>query len=475
MADIKNFIGGKFLDPITEKFLDNYEPASGSIYGRIPDSGEKDLDLAVDAAARAFPKWSALPITRRSEMLLRLSELILNNLDKLARAESRDNGKPVSLALEVDIPRAAANFRFFGSAIVNEASEAHLMEGEAVNYTRRAPLGVVGCISPWNLPLYLLTWKIAPALAAGNCVIAKPSEITPYTAFLLGELAVEAGFPDGVLNIIHGTGSGIGQKLVEHPEVKAISFTGGTETGKKIGMTAAQTFKKVSLELGGKNPVLVFDDCELEEAVRVTVKSSFTNQGEICLCGSRILVQGTIYEKFKDAFLAEVKKLTVGKPDEDVDLGAIVSGAHLQKIEAYVKEAVEAGGVILTGGRRLFIDEGYYFEPTVIEGLDENCRINQEEVFGPVVTLLPFTDEHEAVRMANSTRYGLAAVIWSNNLKRAHRVAHQVKSGITWVNCWMLRDLRTPFGGMKASGVGREGGSEALRFFTEPQNICIKL
>lgn len=475
MITIKNYIGGKFLDPMTEQYLDNFDPSNGSVYARIPDSGSKDLELAVDAASRAFVKWSRLPISERSQILIRLSELISTHLERLALAESQDNGKPVSLARKIDIPRAAANLRFFGSAIVNESSEAHIMEGEAVNYTRRAPLGVVGCISPWNLPLYLLTWKIAPALAVGNCVIAKPSEITPYTAFLLGELANEAGIPPGVLNIIHGSGRGIGQAIVDHPEIRAISFTGGTETGKIIGQSAARQFKKVSLELGGKNPVVVFDDCDLEEAISISVRSAFTNQGEICLCGSRIFVQGTIYDRFKKAFIQKVEKLKVGKPDQEVNLGAIVSKEHLEKIATFVEESKKAGGRILTGGKKIIISEGYYFEPTVVEGLDEHCTINQEEVFGPVVTLIPFSDEREVIRQANATRYGLAAMIWTNDLKKAHRVAHEIKAGIVWVNCWMLRDLRTPFGGMKYSGVGREGGTEALRFFTEPQNICIKL
>lgn len=475
MIKLRNYIGGQLAEPFSERYLDVYNPAKGEVYARVPASDEQDLALAVTAATAAFPGWSSSSIAFRSKVLSRVADLITQNLERLAVAESLDTGKPVKLAQEVDIPRAAANFRFFASAIVNDSSAAHIMEGEAVNYTRRAPLGVVGCISPWNLPLYLLTWKIAPALAVGNCVIAKPSEITPYTAALFSELAIEAGLPEGVLNVLHGKGTEIGQLLVDHPEVKAISFTGGTETGRIIGQAAARQFKKVSLELGGKNPVLVFEDCDLEEAITTSVRSAFTNQGEICLCGSRIFIQQSIYEKFRDAFVAKVKNLRVGPPDEEVNLGAIVSKQHLDKITNYVNKAVADGGTLLTGGDSIHPGKGYYFEPTVIEGLDESCQINQEEVFGPVVTLIPFTDEEDAIRKANATIYGLAAVIWTSNLKRAHRVAHQVKSGIVWVNCWMLRDLRTPFGGMKASGVGREGGTEALRFFTEPQNICIKL
>ena len=473
MITLQNYIGGQLVEG--SDYLDNISPATGEVFSRVPNSTAADLEKAIAAAREAFPSWSEASIADRSEILLRLADLIEERLQPLAEAESQDTGKPVWLALEVDIPRAVANFRFFASAIVNQASEAHLLEGKAVNYTRRAPLGIVGCISPWNLPLYLLSWKIAPALATGNCVIAKPSEVTPYTAFLLSELAIEAGLPPGVLNILHGRGHQIGQLLVDHPEVKAISFTGGTETGRIIGQSAARQFKKVSLELGGKNPVLVFDDCDLEQAVRESVRSAFTNQGEICLCGSRIFVQKGIYDSFKSAFLDEVKALKVGDPRKQVDLGAIVSAQHLEKVKKYVQQAKTDGGKILAGGNQLTIGKGYYHEPTVIEGLDEHCTINQEEVFGPVVTLVPFDDEEDAIRKANATSYGLASVIWTENLKRAHRVAHRMQSGIVWVNCWMLRDLRTPFGGMKASGVGREGGSEALRFFTEAQNICVKL
>lgn len=475
MDKISNFIDGKYCDPIAGEYIDNYEPGNGFIYAKIPDSSDQDLKLAIDAAKSAFPQWSQMPIEKRSRILIKLADLIEENLEELAKAESRDNGKPVSLARAVDIPRASKNFRFYASAIVNFSSEANIEEGLMINYTRRAPLGIVGCISPWNLPLYLFSWKIAPALAMGNCVIGKPSEVTPMTAYLLGELANEAGIPPGVLNILHGQGSNIGQSIIEHPDIKAISFTGGTTTGKIVGSVAAQQFKKVSLELGGKNPNLVFADCDLEEAVETSVKSSFANQGEICLCGSRILVEDSIYDEFKRRFVATVEKLKVGDPnDSSSNLGAIVSEQHLLKISSYVDLAKTEGGTILTGGARLD-RPGYYFLPTVIEGLDEHCRTNQEEIFGPVVTLDKFTSEEEALRKANSTRYGLSATIWSTNLKRAHRVAHALEAGIVWVNCWLLRDLRTPFGGVKDSGIGREGGDDALRFFSEPQNICIKL
>lgn len=475
MERIQNFIDGKYIDPIKGDYLDNYEPGTGQVYGQIPNSTKEDLDLAVKAAEEAFPSWSKMSIDKRSRILHRLADLIEENLEELAELESQDNGKPIWLAKAVDIPRASTNFRFYASAIVNFSSEAHIAEGLMVNYTRRAPLGIVGCISPWNLPLYLFSWKIAPALAMGNCVIAKPSELTPMAAYKHGELANEAGMPKGVLNILHGEGKEIGQLIVEHSSTKAISFTGGTTTGKVVGATASQQFKKVSLELGGKNPNIIFADCDLEEAVKTSVKSSFTNQGEICLCGSRILIEDSVYDAFKSKFLKEVKDLKVGDPkDPKSNLGALVSEQHLQKVASYVAIAKQEGGTVLNGGNR--IDQpGYYFEPTVIEGLDENCRTNQEEIFGPVVTLSPFTTEEEAIRMANSTRYGLSCTLWTQNLKRAHRVSHAIQSGIVWVNCWLLRDLRTPFGGMKDSGIGREGGDEALRFFSEPQNVCIKL
>ena len=477
MEEVLNYIDGRFQPSTSGKFLDNHEPATGQVYGMITDSSEEDVQLAVEAADRAAEAWASLPIGVRSQILHRLADRIDDNLDELAKAESKDTGKPISLAKEVDIPRAAANFRFFASAIVNFSTAAHVMEGTAVNYTRRAPLGVVGCISPWNLPLYLFTWKIAPALAMGNCVVGKPSEVTPVTATMLGELCSDAGLPNGVLNILHGHGAQVGNAIVEHPGVKAISFTGGTNTGKIIGQKAAEQFKKVSLELGGKNPNIIFADCDLEEAVTTSIRSSFRNQGEICLCGSRILVEASIYDAFRGQFLDALKHLRLGDPyDPTTEFGAIVSKEHLEKIDRYVQGAVADGGTVLAGGRTFDPADlgGYYYAPTVIEGLEANCAINQEEVFGPVVTLLPFKGEREAIELANGTSYGLACSIWTNDLKRAHRVAHQVQSGIIWVNCWMLRDLRTPFGGMKQSGVGREGGDEALRFFSEAQNICIK-
>lgn len=479
MEKLQNFIDGKYVSPTNELYLDNYEPGTGQVYSLIPDSDKEDIELAVKASEKAFPIWSSLKMEERSKILIRIAEGIEKRLDEFAAAESRDNGKPLNLATQVDIPRSASNFHFFATAILHFASESHYMEGTGINYTTRKPIGIVACISPWNLPLYLFSWKIAPALAAGNCVIAKPSEITPYTAFLLGKVAQEAGLPAGVLNIIHGTGTKAGDAIVKHPKIKAISFTGGTQTGAFISQTAAPLFKKLSLELGGKNPNVIFADCDFENMLSTTVRSSFSNQGQICLCGSRIFIERSIYTKFKDAFVAKVAKTVVSFPtDPQAKLGAIVSEGHLQKILAYIELAKEEGGIILTGGNRVKLpspyEEGFYLEPTIIEGLDYSCRTNQEEIFGPVVTLTPFDSEEEVLMMANSTQYGLAATIWTNDLKRAHRVADLLQVGIVWVNDWMVRDLRTPFGGVKSSGVGREGGWEALRFFTEAKNIFIK-
>jgi aminomuconate-semialdehyde/2-hydroxymuconate-6-semialdehyde dehydrogenase len=480
MLHLQNYIGGQLVPPAAGRYLPIIEPATGQVFAQIPDSGAADVAQAVQAAEAAFPAWRRRPAEERGRLLVRISELIERDLDRLAYAESQDNGKPLSLARTVDIPRAASNFAFFGTAAQHFASETHFQEGVALNYTVRHPLGVVGCISPWNLPLYLFTWKIAPALAAGCCVVAKPSEITPYTAFLLSELCIEAGLPAGVLNIVHGTGLAAGQAIIEHPAIKAISFTGGTKTGERIARTAAPLFKKLSLELGGKNPNLIFTDCDLTEAVATSLRSSFSNQGQICLCGSRIFIERPIYEQFKAAFLAGVAELTVGDPLEGSSRqGALVSEAHLQKVLDYIALGHQEGGRLLAGGQRVQVPgrcaDGYFLQPTVFEGLAPDCRVNREEIFGPVVTLTPFDTEEQVLEWANGTEYGLAATIWTRDLNRAHRVAHALHSGIVWINTWLHRDLRTPFGGMKNSGVGREGGLEALRFFTEAQNVCLKL
>lgn len=479
MQKIVNYINGAYCEPHSQKWLDNYNPSNGKVYSQIANSDGTDIETAYVAAKEAFPSWSNTPIEERSRILLKIADLIEEKLLDLAKAEAKDNGKPLSLALTVDIPRASSNFRFFGNAITQFSSEAHESIGlQTMNFTLRQPLGVVGCISPWNLPLYLFTWKIAPAIAAGNTVVAKPSEVTPMTAFLLGEICTEAGLPKGVLNIVQGTGPSAGQAIVAHPNIKAISFTGGTKTGEHIARTAAPMFKKLSLELGGKNPNLIFADCEYETMLNVTVKSSFANQGQICLCGSRIFVEKPIYEKFKKDFIAKVAALKVGDPFEaNTNLGALVSKSHLEKVQSYLKIAEDEGGKILYGGNPVNVkglENGYYLQPTIIEVYDDQCRVNQEEIFGPVVTIMPFETEEEALQMANSVKYGLSATLWTNHLDRTMRMSKQLEAGIVWVNTWLNRDLRTPFGGVKDSGVGREGGFEALRFFTEPKNVCIK-
>ncbi len=476
---IQNYIGGTWQAAQSGNHLDNYQPSTGKVYSAIPDSDAGDVEMAVEAARKALPQWSTCGAQARFQVMMRIADLLERDLEAFARAESNDSGKALSLARQVDIPRAIANFRFFATAILHFSSEAHPMEGEAVNFTLRQPIGIVGCISPWNLPLYLFTWKIAPALATGNCVIAKPSELTPMTAYLLSKVCAEAGLPAGVLNILHGLGGKVGQAIVEHPEIKAISFTGGTATGKSIARTAAPMFKKMSLELGGKNPVLIFEDAPFEEMLNTTVRSSFSNNGQICLCGSRIYVQRPLYDKFREAFVRRVQALRVGDPEAaETTQGALVSQSHLEKVAGYLKLAQEEGGKILCGGQSVALAGelagGYYLQPTVIEGLSIDCRTNQEEIFGPVVTIQPFDTEEEALALANGTHYGLAATVWTDDLMQAHRVAEKLHFGIVWVNCWMLRDLRTPFGGVRQSGVGREGGLEALRFFTEPKNVCMR-
>jgi len=478
---IDNYIGGDWHPPRSGHYIDVIEPAVGAAFGQCADSDASDIDDAVAAAQGAFAAWSSTPAADRAQCLHRIADRIEERLDEFAAAESRDSGKPVALARALDIPRAVANLRFFAAAATQFASEAHAMEGAAVNYTLRQPLGVVGCISPWNLPLYLFTWKIAPALAAGNTVVAKPSEVTPLTAKLFSQACMDAGLPAGVLNIVHGLGAHAGSALISHPAIKTISFTGSTRVGAVIAAEAAKTFKKVSLEMGGKNPTLVFADWEATDANWQTIlRSAFSNQGQICLCGSRILIERSIYESFRDEFVARARKLRVGDPtDASSDLGAVVSKAHFDKIMGCIAVARDEGGKIVCGGEAVTVDgrcaNGWFVAPTVIEGLGPACATNRDEIFGPVVTLQPFDDENHALELANATEYGLAASVWTSRLSRAHRVAARIEAGIVWVNCWMRRDLRTPFGGVKQSGLGREGGFEALRFFTESKNVCIQI
>lgn len=479
MDIIANFINGHYQAPQALRYLDNMEPATGMVYGKIPDSDHSDVELAVAAARKALPAWQTMPLEQRADILSAIAQEIENRIDELAIAEATDNGKPVALAREVDIPRAASNFKFFAHACSQFASESHAMAGTAINYTLRQPIGIVGCISPWNLPLYLFTWKIAPALAAGNCVIAKPSEVTPKTAALLGEICQKVGLPNGVLNILHGKGANVGQAICQHQDVKAISFTGGTATGAAIASLLAPTFKKLSLELGGKNPALIFADCEFDSTVEQVFRASFANQGQICLCASRLYIERPIYEKFKQALVAKAKALIPSDPLlNESKMGALVSKTHLEKVLAYIELAKTQGGQVLAGGKQVNLtgrcQQGYFLQPTVIENLDNQATCNQEEIFGPMITLQAFDTDEEALTLANDSDYGLAATIWTNNLPRAHQLAEQVNTGIVWVNCWLLRDLRTPFGGMNRSGLGREGGLEAMRFFSESKNVCIK-
>ena len=476
--NILNYINGAMKAAHSGAVLDNYNPATGKVYGSIPDSDALDVAEAYEAAEKAFPTWSVTPAEERFKIMNAIAEGIDNLRDALALAESNDQGKPLWLAKN-EMIRAGQNFRFFATAAMQFASESHAMENKAINYTLRTPIGVVGCISPWNLPLYLFTWKIAPALAAGNCVVAKPSEFTPVTAAMLGEICTAAGLPNGVLNIVNGLGGSVGQAIVEHPKIKAISFTGGTVTGKHIASVAGPMFKKVSLELGGKNPNIIFADADMEKAIKTTVNSSFMNQGEICLCGSRVFVERSAYESVKLALIEEVSKMRVGDPlHVDTRVGAIVSKPHYDKVLGYIELAKSEGAKVLCGGVALHpegYEEGYYIAPTILEGLTFDARCNREEIFGPVITITPFDTVDEVLAMANATEYGLAATVWTQHLTRAHQVAAQLQMGIVWINCWLLRDLRTPFGGVKSSGVGREGGWEAMRFFTEVKNVCVAL
>ena len=480
MEQLTNFINGKFMQPKTEEYLDVFEPATGQVYSKVPNSSSTDIDVAFRAANAAFPGWSELTVTDRSKYLHKIADLLEHQLDDFANYESRDTGKPVTLAQSVDIPRAIANFRFFGEYGPTFKFNSELNNDQSENRVVHTPLGVVGCISPWNLPLYLFTWKIAPALMAGNTVLAKPSEITPYTAYKLGEICVEANLPAGVVNIIHGQGITAGDALINHKGVRAISFTGGTTTGKIIAQKTAASFKKLSLEMGGKNPAIIFTDCNYNKMLETVVQSSFSNQGQICLSSSRILIQTEIFQRFKKDFIGKVNKLIVGDPkDHESNLGAVSSKNHFKKIINYIELAEKEGGNILLGGKPVKLNgrckKGWFIEPTIIEGLTNTAKTNQEEIFGPVVTLIPFNDEVDAIQIANESDYGLSATIWTEDKERATRVSNQVEAGVIWVNCWLVRDLRTPFGGMKQSGMGREGGSEALRFFTEQKNVCTSI
>ncbi len=487
MNRLANFINGAATPPAGGRYLDLIEPATGRPHSSVPASDSTDVAAAVTAAKAAFPAWSEMPALHRHRLLTRLADLIDANLDRLARAESIDSGKPITLARTMDIPRSASNLRYFAGAILHTQSETHDFDGAgvpggipALNYTLRKPRGVAGLISPWNLPLYLLTWKIAPALATGNTAVCKPSEFTPTTAAMLGELSAEAGLPPGVLNIVHGAGPAAGAAIIQHPDIPTISFTGSTKVGQWIAQTAGPMLKRISLELGGKNPFIVCEDADFDAALETAVRAGFTNQGQVCLCGSRLLVHEKIYDRFVHAYVERVKALKLGDPlEESTQQGALVNRAHLDKVSSYVDLARQLGGKILCGGAPpTTLPErckgGFFYQPTVISGLDPACRVEQEEIFGPVVTVHPFRDDAHALSLANGTPYGLAATLFTTNAARAQSMAAALEAGIIWVNCWLVRDLRTPFGGMKQSGVGREGGQEAIKFFTEPKNVCVR-
>lgn len=470
-----NYINGELTAPRQNHYIEVCNPATGEVYTQAPNSTLEDLNAACASAKKNQPMWAGLEAQERANWLRKLADGIKKYGDELALAECRDTGKPISIARSLDIPRCSANFEFFADAITQYHTECYPMQN-AVNYTLREPLGIVACISPWNLPLYLLTWKIAPALVTGNCVIAKPSEITPNTANVLAQICKEVDFPAGVLSILHGQGSQIGDLITEHPDISAVSFTGGTATGTHISERCAKKLKKVSLELGGKNPAIVFSDCDLDKTVKTIVRSAFANQGQVCLCNSRIYIEDELYPDFREKFISETQKLKIGDPEEiTTNFGAITNLAQYDKILSAIEQAKNNKANILLGGNKLYLDGrcsgGSFIEPTIMENLSLDCETNQNEIFGPVVTLNKFSSEEEAVKLANGTKYGLAATVFSNNIGKAHRVAAKIQSGVVWINEWMQRDLRIHFGGMKQSGIGREGGFNSLNFFTETKNI----
>ena len=476
--NLKNYIGGKFIESIDSEKMENLNPATGEIISTIPLSKKDDVELAVTAAINAQKKWSNLSIEERASYLEKIADELEANVAQIAELESKDTGKPVTLARNVDATRSVANFRFFAQAIKTLPAESHEMP-DAINYTLRKPIGTVGLITPWNLPLYLLSWKVAPALIMGNTIVAKPSELTPMTADYLAKTIDKIGLPDGVFNLVHGVGKDAGQAIVENPSIGAISFTGGTETGKQVAKIAAPLFKKISLELGGKNSSIIFSDCDFEKTIKGVVKAAFLNNGQVCLAGSRILVEESIFGKFVELFIHTVSKMKIGDPlHPDTELGSLVSLQHLNKIQNYIKLGIEEGGIILHGGKIPKMSDklkhGAFIEPTVIDKTDINSRVSTEEIFGPIVTLHSFKDEEDAISIANNVNYGLAASVWSQDIEKAERISSKLDTGMVWINTWLHRDLRVPFGGVKSSGVGREGGRYSLEFFSEAQNICIK-
>ena len=480
MEPILNYINGEFLPSTSGRTMETVNPANGQPITTLPRSSADDVELATAAALEATPSWSATTMEERIMWLHRIADALEEEAETIAQLESTDTGKPISLARRVDAARSVSNFRFFAD-FGKDHTEPTFVDHGAVNHVHRSPIGCVGLITPWNLPLYLLTWKVAPALLMGNTIVAKPSELTPMTANHLAKILTKVNFPKGVFNLVHGLGPEVGQAIVEHPEIRGISFTGGTATGKIVAATAAPMFKKLSLELGGKNATIVLDDAPLEDVMDGIVRASFTNSGQVCLCGSRVLVDASIYDRFRAMFVEAVNTIRVGDPAlEATVMGTVISKDHQAKVESYIELGQQEGGVVLTGGTAAEApvdnvpSEGAFLRPTVIEGLSYTARTATEEIFGPVVTLHPFNSEQEAVDMANATEYGLAGSVWTADVERGHAFAQRMDTGIVWVNTWLNRDLRTPFGGVKQSGVGREGGAWSLNFFSELTNICVQ-
>ena len=480
MEPILNFINGEFHPSASGMTLETVNPASGQVITTLPRSSAEDVAMATEAALEAGPAWSATTMEERMVWLHRIADALEEEAETIAQLESMDTGKPISLARRVDAARSVSNFRFFAN-FGRDHTEPIFSDHGAVNHVHRSPIGCVGLITPWNLPLYLLTWKVAPALLMGNTIVAKPSELTPMTANHLAKVLNKVHFPKGVFNLVHGLGPEVGQAIVEHPNIRGISFTGGTATGKIVAATAAPMFKKISLELGGKNATVVLDDAPLEEMMDGIVRASFTNSGQVCLCGSRVLVDAAIYDRFKTMFVEAVSNIVVGDPaSESTVMGSVISKDHQTKVESYIELGQQEGGVVLTGGSAAdapvegVTAQGAFLRPTVIEGLSHTSRTATEEIFGPVVTLHPFTSEQEAIDMANATEYGLAGSVWTADTARGYAFAQHLDTGIVWVNTWLNRDLRTPFGGVKQSGVGREGGAWSLNFFSELTNICVQ-
>jgi aminomuconate-semialdehyde/2-hydroxymuconate-6-semialdehyde dehydrogenase len=476
---LKNYVNGQLVPPFSGEYLENKNPATGDVYSFIPDSNTEDIERAMEAATAAFKDWSICGVKKRYRILSRIADILEQNAEAFALADSIDTGKSITQSRTLDIPKTYSNLRFFANAVTHFSSEAFTKEGESINYTLNQPIGVVACMTPWNSPIQFFTWKIAPALATGNCVIAKPSELAPMTIYMFSKACMEAGLPPGVLNIIHGDGEKTGRQILEHPKVKAISFTGGSKTGEAIALTAAKGMKKVLLEMSGKNAAIVFEDCDFEKTIFGVLQSAFYHQGQKSVSTSRILVQRSIYEQFREEFVKRTRFMKVGNPLSVVtNIGPLISELHLEKVKSYIALAMMEGGTVLCGGEPLELtgkfEKGFFMKPTVIENLEPTARTNQEEIFGPVVTLIPFDTEAEAVEYNDATPFGLSATIWTRDISKAHRVAEQLEVGMVWINSWLERDLRTPYAGVKRSGIGTKGGFEDLKFFTRIKNVCVR-